>query len=344
MPARSSKPSWSARSLGRSLASFTVAMLLALFMLGSGSARAEIGQVHGWDLSQASESVRQGPVTLRYAPQLGEEAHSLLKHIPTWWAELEGELGQEVNDALTIHFVTHAGQVAAATGMPKWVAGVANGARGEIAIAYHGPDGSRSDLGSLLRHEMAHVALRRAVKGAAMPRWFHEGVADSLGAGVDLSRANTLAAAAFGVGIPPLEQWDYALMSQGDAVSNAYAASRDFVKHLRFYDDEGQRFRRLISRLAQGEKFERAVQLSYPKPLSGLFEEWNDSLRDRFFWYALMASSSLPMMLCAPLLVVAWRKKKKEKDAALAAMELRERQAWERKMGWQPPGMPGRIH
>lgn len=344
MPARQTLPSWSVRPFWRKLASFGVAILVALLMLGSGSARAEIGQVQGWDLSQASEALVQGPVSLRHAPQLREEAQSLLKHIPSWWAELEEELGQDVDDQLTIHFVTHAGQVAAATGMPKWVAGVANGARGEIAIAYHSPDGSRSDLASLLRHEMAHVALRRAVQGASMPRWFHEGVADSLGADIDLGRANTLAAAAFGVGIPPLEQWDYALMSQGEAVSNAYAASRDFVKHLRYYDDEGQRFRRLISRLAKGERFERAVSLSYPKALAGLFEEWNDSLRDRFFWYALMASSSLPMMLCAPLLVVAWRKKKKEKDAALAAMELRERQAWERKMGWDPSGMPGRMH
>lgn len=302
-----------------------VGVLCACLLFLSASVRAEIGEVKGWDLHQATEVLRHKKMTLRYAPSLNDEAQELIESMPGWWKDLEYELGQDLSDDLTVHFVTHAGQVAAATGMPKWVSGVANGARGEIAISYHNPDGSRSELASLLRHEMAHVALRRAVKGAALPRWFHEGVADGLGAEIDLGRAQTLVSAASGAGVLPLSSWDAALMSEGDLVTNTYATSRDFVKHLRYSRDDGQTFRRLIERLSKGGLFEESVAQTYDAKLDALFDEWEESLRDRFFWYAMMASGSLPMVLGAPLLALAWRKKNNEKAVALKKMEEAER-------------------
>lgn len=301
------------------------ALLWVCLLCLSTPARAEIGEVKGWDLDKASQVLRHKKMTLRYAPSLEDEAQDLIEAMPGWWKDLEYELGQDLSDELTVHFVTHAGQVAAATGMPKWVSGVANGARGEIAIAYHNPDGSRAELASLLRHEMAHVALRRAVKGASLPRWFHEGVADGLGAEIDLGRAQTLVSAASGAGILPLSSWDVALMSEGDVVSNTYAASRDFVKHLRYSRDDGQTFRKLIDRLSKGGAFEATVKRTYDLNLDALFEEWESSLRDRFFWYAMMASGSLPMVFGAPLLALAWRKKSNEKAVALKKMEEAER-------------------
>lgn len=320
------------RRWGKVLSGLAIALTLFL----GGTAKAEIGEVKGWNLSQATQVIQHEGMTLRYAPSLEDEAQELMRRMPEWWGELEHALGQDVSDELTVHFVTHAGQVAAATGMPKWVSGVANGARGEIAISFHDPDGSRSELASLLRHEMAHVALRRSVKDTHLPRWFHEGVADSLGAEIDLSRANTLVNTAFGPGIMPLEFWDGALMSEGEVVSQTYAASRDFVRHLRFSQDQGQRFRRLIDSLSQGKPFGGAVEKTYGQSLDEIFETWRDSLRDRFFWYAMMASGSLPMFFGAPLLALAWRKKSKEKALALKKMEEAELAAWARMQGWAP--------
>lgn len=310
----------------------------ALTLLLAHPAKAVIGDVQGWNLTQASRSLSTESITLRYAPSLQEEAETLIEHMPAWWAELEHELGQDVSDTLLVHFVTHPGQVSAATGMPKWVSGVANGARGEIAISFHNPDGSRSDLESLLRHEMAHVALRRSVKGASLPRWFHEGVAETLGAHIDLGRANTLVNATFGAGLMPLEHWDAALMSEGDVVSHTYAASRDFVRHLRYSQDEGQRFRRLIDRLSKGGTFEASIHSIFGETLDTLFEQWRGSTKDRLFWYAMLASGSAPMMLGGPLLAVAWRRKSREKAQALKKMEEAELQAWARAQGWTPPG------
>src|SRR5690606_39089842 len=136
---------------------------------------------------------------------------------------------------LTIHFVTHAGQVARSTGMPQWVKGVANGARGEIAVSFHAPNGSISDFATTLRHEMAHVALFRAAGDRPLPRWFQEGVAESLTEEVSFGRAEALATAIFGAGVPELAKIDEAFHGDQRETGVAYAAARDFVAFLRFY-------------------------------------------------------------------------------------------------------------
>ena len=328
------------------------ALLLVGLWIGSmATARADMGPVQGWDVQSASASIQRGAIHFRYDPSLRDAAVELAAEAPSWWRELERELGQDVDDELTIHFVTHAGQVSAATGMPKWVSGVANGHRGEIAISYHNPDGSRSDLASLLRHEMAHVALRRATAGQSAPRWFHEGVADALGAEIDLGRAQTLAAAAFGVGIPPIESWDAALLGSGAEVSNAYAAARDFVSYLRYRDDDGRAFKRWIGNIHDGVPFAQATKVSFGEDLHTLQNEWRQSLRGRYFWYALLASGSLPMVLAGPLLGLAWRRKRRERADALRAMEKREQ--WERQRDaaramqanlWRSEGFTGTQH
>lgn len=314
----------------RFAAAFLLTICLLLVVAFASPARAEIGVMRGWDVQTASQSVWRSDIELRYDPSLAVPAKALIERAPGWWQELKGELGQEIADDLKIHFVTHAGQVSQATGMPKWVSGVANGARGEIAIAYHNPDGSRSELASLLRHEMAHVALRRALDGKPVPRWFHEGVADTLGAAVDLGRANTLAGAAFGTGILPISQWDRALMSEGVAVSNTYAASRDFMAYLRnFNEDRGRSFRRWIETIRSGVPFEQSVEQVFGHTLDELHGQWRQSLRERYFWYALLASGSLPMVLGGPLLGVAWVRQKRYRARRLAEMEREEKlQRW----------------
>src|SRR5690606_12140636 len=120
------------------------------------AAEAEHGRLVRWDLGDASEELAVGRAILRYEPGLDAAALELAEQLPGWWEEIERALGRDLDDGLTIHLVSHAGMVGKATGMPVWVSGVAHPPRGEIAISMHDPDGSRSDLDTLLRHELVH--------------------------------------------------------------------------------------------------------------------------------------------------------------------------------------------
>jgi hypothetical protein len=285
---------------------------VVLFTGVVGQARAEHGRPAGWQVERATERATIGRLELRYEPAVAKEAAFLLEHAPRWWVEIERAVAVDLDDTLLVTFVDHAGGVAEASGMPRWVAGVAHPPRGEIMIARHGPNGARTDLANLLKHEMAHVALHRATGGADLPRWFHEGVAESLAGGISFSRAQTLASAVFGPGVPNLENLEASFReTDGPRASVAYAASRDLVTYLRYRDGTGASLKQVLSELRRGTSFEAAFVRAYGVGLHELVAEWREGLPARFVWYSMLASGGLPFALVVPLVAIAWIRRRR---------------------------------
>jgi hypothetical protein len=203
-----------------------------------------------------------------------------------------------------------------------------------IAISMHDPDGSRSDLDTLLQHELVHVALYRATNGATLPRWFHEGVAESFANEVSLLRAEALAGAVFGVGVPDIDRLETYFHGDARQANVAYAAARDFVTWLRYYDAghgrEGAEFRQLLSQLHGGREFQQAFVDAYGVNLAELDSSWRAGLLGRFMWFPLLGSGGLPFLLVGPIVVIAWiRRRRRLADdwARLDAQEQAERDA-----------------
>ena len=297
-----------------------------LLMVGAPkTALAEHGRLVRWDLADASQELVVGRAMLRYEPGLYDAAVGLAEELPSWWSEIELALGRDLDDRLTIHLVSHAGMVAKATGMPTWVSGVAHSPSGEIAISMHDPDGSRSDLETLLRHELVHVALHRATGGAELPRWFHEGVAESLANEIDLMRAEALAGAVFGRGVPALDNIEAEFRGDARQASVAYAAARDFATWLRYPDPDEAHFRQLLSQLRNGREFEQAFVDAYGIPLEELDRQWRTGLFGRFVWFPLLGSGSLPFLLLGPAVAYAWVRRRKQLAAGWARLEAEDR-------------------
>lgn len=334
---RGQRRSWLLR-VGARLAAGVLAPLIALLLLfaAPGEARAEHGKPISWSLEDANQSLHVGRAVIRYEPGLDAAALDLAEHLPDWWSEIEEAFGRDLDDALTIHLVSHAGMVARATGMPVWVSGVAHPPRGEIAISMHDPDGSRSDLDTLLRHELVHVALFRASAGAELPRWFHEGLAESLANEVSLMRAEALAGAVFGGGVPGLDRIEAEFHGDARQASVAYAAARDFVTWLRYHDPDEAHFRQLLSQLHNGRSFEQSFDDAYGRSLVELDSDWRSGLLGRFVWFPLIGSGSLPFLLVGPVVVVAWvrRRRRLARDwARMDAEEAAERAARMERLG-----------
>ncbi len=303
-----------------------VALALVLVWTSTGAARASTGRTDGFAVERASSQMTIGRVKLRYEPALEDDAVELARQIPAWWSAIERPLARDVDDAVTIHLVDHAGRVAEATGMPRWVAGVARPEAGEIVIARHGPDGARTDLEQLLKHEMAHVILHRASGGAELPRWFHEGVAESVTGGISLSRSQTLAQAVFGPGVPDLDRLEAQFRGRdGPDAALAYAAARDLVEFLRAHearttDAHGAALRQAMFELRAGRDFDDAMGRAFGAPLPELVKTWRDGLPTRFVWFALIAGGGLPMALALPLVLAAWVRRRRIIGAAWARL------------------------
>ncbi|GEM_PF-5941735 len=300
------------------------AIALVLVWATSGAAFAHKGKPVGWTLEAASETILIDSLTFNYEPGLDGDARRLAGGVAATWEHIESELGMEIRKPLVINFVRHSGLVARATSMPQWVAGVASPRRGEIVIARHSPDGSRTELDSLLRHELVHIALHRAIRGQNAPRWFHEGIADSIGAEVDLGRFETLAGTVYGAGVPTLERLEKNFRGDDREAMVAYAAARDFATFLRF-KDEGIAFRDLLEAMQGGMDFEQAIADAYGRPLGELDRQWREGLTSRFVWYPIVGSGALPMALGGPLLVVAWIRRRREYHRGLARLAAEER-------------------
>jgi len=335
-PARRAQGTWPGQGRVRHLwRSVLLGVLFAVFtgFAQPSVAHADEGRAVGWNVESASRAKLIGKVEFRYDPALESEAQWLEARIPGWWDDIEQKLGQDVDDTLTIHFVTHAGRVADATGMPYWAGGVANSRRGEIVFSRHQPDGSRSNLENLLRHELVHVALYRATGGADMPQWFNEGVADSVGDEISLLRAEALATAVFGTGVPALDDLPKSFRGEQREVTMAYAASRDFATFLRYYDAgpnadaTGASFRALIDSMHHGHSFDAAVVRSYGESIDELERQWRGGLFGRFVWYPLLGSGGLPFLLVTPVVAIAWIKRRREKAQGWARLEREEAQA-----------------
>jgi hypothetical protein len=188
----------------------------------------------------------------------------------------------------------------------------------------HNPDGSRSDLDTVLRHELVHVALHRATGGAEVPRWFHEGVAESLANEVDLMRAEALAGAVFGRGVPRLEHMEAEFHGDAQQASVAYAAARDFATWLRYHDPDEAHFRQLLSQLRNGREFEQAFVDAYGMPLAELDKQWREGLFGRFVWFPLLGSGSLPFLLIGPAVAYAWVRRRRQLRADWARLEAED--------------------
>lgn len=277
-----------------------------------------------WAIESASQELAIGRVLLRYPPALERDAQMLAQHIPSWWSQIEKTLAGDLDDQLIITYVTHSGRIADATGVPHWAAGVARPSSGEIVIAQHNPDGSLAELDDLLRHEMAHVALHRAVDGAPLPQWFHEGVAESFASRIDFARHQSLAKAVFSAEVPTMHQLEGSFRMEDQEVAAAYASSRDFVNFLRDRDLDGSQLRQLLLKLQQGQAFSAAFTSTYGKTVEELESEWRSGLWGRLRWTALVDTGGLPWLFLVPLLMMAWWRQRKKLRAAWARIDQEE--------------------
>ncbi len=310
--------------------------VLGLFLWASTPTRAaaDTGLPIGWAQASATEQLRVGRMIVYHEPGLEDEAQAMLSELPTLWSRLEGTMGRDLDDTLRIRYVEHAGQVARATGMPKWVAGVARSSTGDIMLARFGPDGSRTNLDALLMHELTHVALYRATNGAPVPRWFNEGVADSLSEEIDLLATDRLAGAVFGAGVPVLDELDATFRADREQVALAYATSRDFLTYLRYYDPKRRAFSDLLFGLRAGLGFETAVLTAYGKGLHELDAQWRGGLMARFAWFPLLSAEGMPFVVVGPLVAVAWWRRRRfmrrawDRLAAEDAVSPTEVAAW----------------
>ncbi len=205
--------------------------------------------------------------------------------------------------------------------IPSWGAGLALPAARFIAI--------RADAGDpfdILRHELAHLALRQAVKGR-VPLWFDEGYA-AVSAG-EFGRLESLElnlSLALGR-VPSLDALDAGLRGAEATATTAYALAATAVLDLARRNPTGT-LTPLLARLGAAVPFDSAVVLTTGLRIEGFEEAWQKDVKRRYSLGLWLLGGGL-WAVAGLLVVIAARMRRRREAPRRAALDA----------GWVvPPG------
>lgn len=200
--------------------------------------------------------------------------------------------------------------------LPGWSEGAAFPDNSTVVILAAGaPD----HLRGIVRHELAHVALRWRLRHPA-PLWFEEGYA-AVAAGewdrLDALRLNWQIARG---ALPDLDSVDAELRGDRRDAESAYALATTAVLLLqRWGGDRG--LGPLIEQMAATPGFEGAVRATYHVTGDDFETRWQTDLRSRYGWLSWASGVGLFWSLGAALLVALWVLRRRRDRARRALLD-----------------------
>jgi hypothetical protein len=207
--------------------------------------------------------------------------------------------------------------------VPPWSEAVAFPEQNLIVLSLRNHIGAPiEDLSEVLRHELSHLALRQALGGRAVPRWFSEGIAIHQSEESAIERHFLVWRAALSNRLLPLSEIDQYPERVGD-VNLAYAQAADFLAWMLSQDG---RFgiRAVIRKVVEGERFDKAVEAVYGRSLRGMERDWRSTLIQRWRWLSLIASQHAIWGGIVVLFIAAYLATRRRKKRKLAAMQREE--------------------
>lgn len=221
------------------------------------------------------------------------------------------------------------------------IAGYALGRAGLVVI-FPGrspvyPDDSIDDV---LRHEVAHVLIDRAVGGHPVPRWYHEGLAMAAEQELGIEdRTRLLYELALSAPVA-MSDVDRLFGGEPDEMSRAYTLAGAFVRDLLAEHGRGLP-RRLHPRLAAGVPFNQAFAETTGIRLDDAERAFWQRQRLWTTWIPFLTSTSALWMVVTLLVLLAIRRRRL-KSAAIHARWADEEAPYERP---DPPPPPiERVH
>lgn len=300
----------------------------------------EQGDIAGWaavpqsvipDAPDGFHERQEGNILWLYPDSAADEVDALAPTAADIWQRLEGDLGVDVDDDVQIRVARGPEEMRTLAPTlrppPAYASGVAYTDLGLVILSLTAPESGESpDLPPLLIHELSHIALRRAVQGRPVPRWFVEGLAIYQSSERSIERLERLYQASLSDSLIPLSDLDHRFPNDSFEVNLAYAQSADIVKYLREGETRGEsRFHDLIEGLAEGSGFEAALMDAYSLSPQGLEAEWHDSLDDKATALPVIVAGSSFWILAIAFVIWAWRRRRKRSDEKLAQWEAEER-------------------
>ncbi|HEX8903502.1 MAG TPA: hypothetical protein VF771_01530 [Longimicrobiaceae bacterium] len=274
--------------------------------------------------AQATEAIAAGTVRVVYAPQQRALARRVLAAARTP-VHMPGLGAITVPDSATIILASTPSEFAAATGggVPEWAGGVAIPELRRIVLPeYPGARVRDDDAATILRHEVAHLALHDRL-GDIIPRWFDEGYAEVASGGWDVESAWQLRIAFVTGAAPPLDSLTLDWPRRAGEARFAYLLSATAVDYLsRRGGERGMQL--LFAHWREQGSFEAALRSTFGITFGQLEDEWRRDVRSRFGWLAILSNAALIWLVATALVLAAWIPRRRRNRRKLAQMDAEE--------------------
>ena len=197
---------------------------------------------------------------------------------------------------------------------PSWGAGVALPSSRTILIRANAQDPSQT-----LRHELAHLALRRAIRVRA-PLWFDEGYASFASGEWDRLDALALNLTVVRGAVPELSELDAALRGRAPAAQASYALAMSAVLELARRNPTGT-LEPLLDLLATGIPFDEALQRTTGLNPGQFAVAWRERIRRHYGLLSWLAAGGLWAVMAFAVLGAAWLRRRADRPRRRALDE-----------------------
>jgi hypothetical protein len=187
---------------------------------------------------------------------------------------------------------------------PEWGAGVAFPQLEMIVIpGYVSSRTGTHELPQILRHELAHVALQRALGDALVPRWFTEGYATWSAGQLDANAGWQLRLALATDRAPSLDSLtlDWPLLAVDARI--AYLLSASAMQYM-YSLGTPQTFERFFQVWSQSGDFEASLREVYVISTPQFERLWRSHVKRRYGWVQVIAQTAF-IWVIATILVLA---------------------------------------
>ena len=210
----------------------------------------------------------------------------------------------------------------AGVGAPEWGAALAFPESRRIVMQGHTAGSDAGDPLSVLRHELAHLALHENLDDLA-PRWFDEGYASY--AARELMR-NEVLAANFALalrGMPTLDELDDRFTQGATSAQAAYALAYRAVDDLASIDTL-RGLTLLFQHWKETRSLDKAMRAAFGMTLASFEHDWQQRTRRRYGGLALFSDltvATILLLLIVTPLYLARRRRDRDRMAALVAAD-----------------------
>lgn len=212
-----------------------------------------------------------------------------------------------------------------APGAPDWSAGIAFPVGDTIVLPTFGRRAAGQPLQTILRHELAHVALSRHL-GSTVPRWFHEGYAQLAAGSWGAEEAWTLRFAILFGQLPALGQVGLDFRGSRLSANQAYLLSFTAVDFMRRTGGSGG-FALLLDRWRETGDLDLSLRRTYGLTLSQFERLWRRDVGRRFGWLLVLTQTAVYWTLLTILFLVLGYWKRRRNKVKLAALEAAVQEA-----------------